>query len=145
MWRCGTPCNPALDTVTHIVPLHAAWPDLQACAKGGAGAYSAALQRSGGEGGGEGPISGLADAGIITASHFRTYHPPLNTQADFIHALSQVRAVVAVKHGKIVLTYGMSLCSRSRRTCLRSCCMDDIRVRCQAMCNSAPYLVFLFL
>ncbi|MEW5314765.1 MAG: hypothetical protein WDW38_006235 [Sanguina aurantia] len=81
------------------------------CAKGGAGAYSDALQRSHAsphasaaqasadaaaatttaavQGGGS--VSGL-DRGVVSASTFRTYYTPLSRQEDFIDAMASVRA-----------------------------------------------------
>ena len=66
---------------------------MQACAKGGAGAYSGAFQRdppTQPSEEGEGAVSGLRSSGVVGASHFRTYHPPLNSQDDFIQALARV-------------------------------------------------------
>ena len=54
-----------------------------ACAKGGAGAYSDALQRNASDPGG---IAGL-QRGVIAASAFRTSYVPLSRQTDFIDGL----------------------------------------------------------
>ena len=51
-----------------------------ACAKGGAGAYSDALQRDTDDPGG---VAGL-QRGVIAASAFRTSYVPLSRQTDFI-------------------------------------------------------------
>lgn len=53
------------------------------CAKGGAGAYTDALQRDPQEPGG---LAGLG-RGVISASAFRTSYVPLSSQADFIQGL----------------------------------------------------------
>ena len=52
------------------------------CAKGGGGGYNNALQMDSDDFTG---IAGLTD-GQVTASSFRTYYVPLNTQQDFIDA-----------------------------------------------------------
>lgn len=57
------------------------------CAKGGVGGYNNALQLDVADATG---IAGLSD-GHVTASSFRTYYTPLNTQQDFIDAY-QVRS-----------------------------------------------------
>ena len=54
-----------------------------ACAKGGAGAYSDALQRDAADPGG---VAGL-QRGVIAASAFRTSYVPLSRQTDFIDGL----------------------------------------------------------
>ena len=54
-----------------------------ACAKGGAGAYTDAIQADGADPGG---LAGLAD-GVLAASAFRTSYVPLATQRDFIQSL----------------------------------------------------------
>ena len=51
-----------------------------ACAKGGAGAYSNALQRDANDPGG---VAGLR-RGVVAASAFRTSYVPLSQQTDFI-------------------------------------------------------------
>lgn len=57
------------------------------CAKGGVGGYNNALQLDAADATG---IAGLSE-GHVTASSFRTYYTPLNTQQDFIDAY-QVRS-----------------------------------------------------
>lgn len=52
------------------------------CAKGGVGGYNTALQLDAADPTG---IAGLKN-GYVTASSFRTYYTPLNTQQDFIDA-----------------------------------------------------------
>lgn len=54
----------------------------EACAKGGAGAYSDAVQRDPATG----AVAGL-DRGVVAASAFRTSYVVLSSQADFIGAL----------------------------------------------------------
>lgn len=61
------------------------------CAKGGAGAYSTAIQRNTSE---PSDVAGLS-VGRVAASHFRAYYAPLNSQQDFISALRAVRRMVA--------------------------------------------------
>ncbi|GER50439.1 Niemann-Pick C1 protein [Striga asiatica] len=49
------------------------------CAKGGNGAYSTNVE-----------LTGLED-GVVRASAFRTYHTPLNKQADFVNSMRAAR------------------------------------------------------
>ncbi|KAK2392749.1 NPC intracellular cholesterol transporter [Trifolium repens] len=49
------------------------------CAKGGHGAYTSSVELKG------------YDSGIIQASSFRTYHTPLNKQADFVNSMRAAR------------------------------------------------------
>ncbi|CAI9117104.1 OLC1v1018440C1 [Oldenlandia corymbosa var. corymbosa] len=49
------------------------------CAKGGIGAYSTSVE-----------LKGFED-GVIQASSFRTYHTPLNKQADFVNSMRAAR------------------------------------------------------
>ncbi|KAI4389641.1 hypothetical protein MLD38_001846 [Melastoma candidum] len=53
------------------------------CAKGGRGAYTSSVDLDGYEN------------GIIQASSFRTYHTPLNKQADYVHSLKAARDFTA--------------------------------------------------
>eukprot|EP00884_Botryococcus_braunii_P021148 jgi/Botrbrau1/7717/Bobra.0159s0149.1 len=60
------------------------------CVKGGAGAYTDAIQSSAQD------VSGVAglDSGLVAASSFRTSYSPLSQQADFINAMAAVREFV---------------------------------------------------
>jgi len=64
------------------------------CAKAGAGAYGNAVARDD-----SGAIAGFPPAGgdrppVVSASSFRAYHTPLNSQSDFIAALRSTRSLV---------------------------------------------------
>ena len=63
------------------------------CAKGGVGGYNNAVQMDPADPTG---IAGLSN-GRVTASSFRTYYVPLNTQQNFIDAY-QVSQACAVVH-----------------------------------------------
>eukprot|EP00887_Chlorella_sp_A99_P002624 scaffold6.g2624.t1 len=64
----------------------------KACAKGGAGAYSDAVQRDAGDSTG---VAGLGARGVVSASSFRTNYVVLSKQADFIGALQSARDFAA--------------------------------------------------
>lgn len=55
-----------------------------ACAKGGAGAYSDAIQRNASDPTG---VAGLGERGVVAASSFRASYVVLARQSDFIAAL----------------------------------------------------------
>ena len=55
-----------------------------ACAKGGAGAYSDAIQRDASDPTG---VAGLGSRGVVAASSFRASYVVLSRQSDFIGAL----------------------------------------------------------
>ncbi|KAL4425013.1 hypothetical protein ABPG77_002898 [Micractinium sp. CCAP 211/92] len=63
-----------------------------ACAKGGAGAYSDAIQFNASDPTG---VAGLGEAGLVAASSFRSNYVVLSRQADFIAALQAVRGLAA--------------------------------------------------
>lgn len=63
-----------------------------ACAKGGAGAYTDAIQMDAGDPTG---VAGLGSEGVVAASSFRANYVTLSRQADFIAALEAVRAFTA--------------------------------------------------
>ncbi|KAL4457923.1 hypothetical protein ABPG75_012788 [Micractinium tetrahymenae] len=63
-----------------------------ACAKGGAGAYSDAIQFNASDPTG---VAGLGEAGLVAASSFRSNYVVLPRQADFIAALQAVRGFAA--------------------------------------------------
>ncbi len=78
-----------------------------ACAKGGAGAYSDALQRDADDPGG---VAGL-QRGVIAASAFRTSYVPLSRQTDFIDGFkvggaraSTAQAATCLAHNRAELS-----------------------------------------
>lgn len=69
------------------------------CPLGGQAAYSSALSlapQAAAETSLQAPQAGAAETnGVVIASHFRTYHTPLRSQADFIDALGAVERIAA--------------------------------------------------
>lgn len=74
------------------------------CAKGGAGAYTDAIQRDPHQPGG---LAGL-DRGVVSASAFRTSYVPLSSQADFIKGLKvPLFPPQTMCFGSIVVTHNL--------------------------------------
>ena len=72
-------------------------PTDESCALGGQAPYSAAVKLD-------------SDNSTVIASHFRTYHTPLKTQADFINALSAAQRISSdIEHRTGVKVFPYSL------------------------------------
>jgi Niemann-Pick C1 protein len=83
--------RPSLKQVQQKLPWFLESQPSMACAKGGAGAYTDAIQADAHD---ETGIAGLSD-GVVAASSFRTAYVPLSSQDDFISGLTAVREFAA--------------------------------------------------
>lgn len=82
--RCQLVCISCLPPYQDKLPWFLASQPSAACAKGGAGAYSDAIQRNASDPTG---VAGLGSQGVVAASSFRASYVVLSRQADFIGAL----------------------------------------------------------
>ncbi|PRW56197.1 Niemann-Pick C1 [Chlorella sorokiniana] len=92
--------RPGLQEFQDKLPWFLASQPSAACAKGGAGAYSDAIQRNASDPTG---VAGLGSRGVVAASSFRASYVVLSRQSDFIGALRASRDFAAAASERLGL------------------------------------------